>query len=440
VKRFLQTLVFIPLGITLFFWFRGSGTLITSLEIPLVVLAIGRLMGLTGVLLILLQLLLIGRIKWIERLWGHDKLAHVHHKNGRYLVVCLILHFVLILVSHAMLGKINIGLQFERFLLDYDDVALAFIALVLFIVIAITSIYISKLKLKYETWYFVHLLTYVAILLAYGHQLKVGGDFYQKTFALFWISMYVFVSLNFVWYRFLRSTLFFLKHGFTIDRVVAESGDVTSIYITGRNLESFTREGGQFVILRFLDKKRFWQAHPFSLSQSKSHNTLRVSVKNSGDFTSEISKLVPGTKVFIDGPHGVFTMLSSTRTKLLCIAGGIGITPIRSLIEESDTRFDSILLYSNGKVSDIVFRKELEDLSKTRKLQIHHFITDQEPPPAWANTGRINSVAVQKLVPDISEREIFLCGPVVFMNAMKEILSELGVDKKYIHFEKFSLH
>lgn len=397
-------------------------------------------MGVISVLLIFLQFMLMGRIKWIESVWGMDKLVNLHRKNGRYVLVFIILHMVFILWSYTLTTKLPVPKQLLDFWLHYDDAWQAIIAFFLFVIIALTSIFFSKIKIPYEAWYAIHLMTYVAVLFAFGHQMKLGGDFFQQAFAIYWQCLYVFVFANVCFYRFFRPLFFFSKHQFKVAKVVKETDEVTSIYISGNNLASFPRKAGQFMILRFLDKQRFWQAHPFSLSWGPNNGMLRVSIKDSGDFTHEIHGLKVGTPVFIDGPHGGFTLKNATKKKLLFIAGGIGITPIRSLIEESANEYDIALLYSNKYVGHIALKGEIDTLSQNNGFPVTYFLTEEKSVPSWGKQGRIDAKGIKSSVPDVKSRDIFLCGPTVFMLAIKEALLSLGVDEKNIHFEEFTLH
>lgn len=439
MKRILLgILVFIEL-IIVFFWWKSAGALLSSGSLPSISLAIGRLCGLQAVFFVLLQLMLIGRIKWVERWWGHDKLAHLHTQTGRLLLYSITAHFLLILSSYSAFSKINPVAQLFRFFASSDDLLNAFIAFVLFVVIALSSIFISRLKLKYEAWYFVHLFVYLAILLAYGHQLNGGSSFSNMLFAQFWISLYVFVLGNFVVFRFLKPTYTLFKHRFYVKSVTSDDAGDTIIVISGKNMEQFRRLPGQFMIFRFLDKKRFWQAHPFSLSWGTNNLDIRVTAKDSGDFTHELSSLKPGTPVYIDGPHGRFTPKDDEQ-KLLLIAGGIGITPIRSILETFAGVRDISFMYSNKLKSEVPLKKEIEDITKKNSIPAFFFYTEEKMVEKGEYADRINAQYIKNLVPDFKQREVYICGPKPFIEAISQDLEKNGVSSNKIHFEIFSFH
>jgi NAD(P)H-flavin reductase len=163
----------------------------------------------------------------------------------------------------------------------------------------------------------------------------------------------------------------FFKHQFYIDKVVQETPDVYSVYIKGKNIEQFTYEAGQFANYTFLQKGMYF-THPFSFSTAPNAEYIRISVRGVGDFTRRIPELRPGTKVVIDGPLGIFTERSSARDKYLFIAGGIGITPLRSLAEDLSKRGKDItLLYGNRTADNIPLKAELEAMP----IKISHILS-----------------------------------------------------------------
>jgi predicted ferric reductase len=310
MKKFLFIAFFLNLFIIMLFWWQGSASLFDG-KISNIIFAFGKLSGLLAVYAILLQFVLRGRAVWIEEVFGLNNLSTVHRLNGYLVLVFLLLHFTFILTSYSIFTKTDVVSQLITFITSETDFLYAFFALILFITVVFLSIYIVRKRLKYEIWYYTHLFTYLAILLAWGHQLKFGGDFIGNTlFTGYWYAIYIFVFANFFVFRYLRQGFLFYKYKFNVAKVVPETEDTTSVYISGNNLSRFSLQPGQFFILRFLDSKRWWQAHPFSLSFVPKDNQLRVTVKNVGDFTSEIPQLKPGTPLLLDGPLGTFTQKS----------------------------------------------------------------------------------------------------------------------------------
>ena len=211
-----------------------------------------------------------------------------------------------------------------------------------------------------------------------------------------------------------------------------------SVYVSGRNLHQFEAEAGQFAIWRFLDRKRWWQAHPFSISAVPDGRRLRITVKNIGDFTSGIHTLKPGTPILVDGPFGKF-IERPTNPKVLLIAGGIGITPIRPLAEEmAADGFDVRVLYRAHSEGDLVFKKEMDALSAHHGVRVDYLVTQaggrQTRRDAW-----FSPATMARLVPDIADRVVYVCGPVGMMAAVRTSLEALGVPSDQVRTEVFRL-
>lgn len=269
----------------------------------------------------------------------------------------------------------------------------------------------------------------------------MGSDFTDnRWFAAYWYLLYGFTFANLAVYRVGRPLGFFFRHRFAVARLTPESGDVTSVAIEGRNLAAFPVQAGQFMIVRFLAPGFRWEAHPFSMSCRPDGKQIRLTIKALGDFTRRIPQLKPGTPVLIDGPHGVFTARSCRSPRVLMIAGGIGITPIRSLAEELlAAGREVILIYGNRNRASVVFEKELDDLAAAAsgRLRVVHVMSDD---PAWlGEKGRVDRERLARLVPDVREREVYLCGPPVMMKAVRTALAGLGVPGRLLHYERFAL-
>jgi len=203
------------------------------------------------------------------------------------------------------------------------------------------------------------------------------------------------------------------------------------------NLAAFQFEPGQFAIWRFLDARRWWEAHPFSLSATPNDEYLRLTVKRDGDFGRHVGSIRAGTPVLVEGPFGRFTRASCTRPKALLIAGGIGITPIRALAEDlAGDGVDVCLLYRCSHESDVAFRHELTDLVARHGVRVEYLISDRalrgRPGGEWLLPNNLRT-----LVPDVTEREIFVCGPIGLTHKIRRSLDQLGVGLGQIHAEAF---
>jgi predicted ferric reductase len=425
-------------AIILFYWWQGSGSLLHH-GWPAVAIAFGRLSGLLAAGSVLLQFAFMGRTPWLERVFGLDKLSRIHHTTGKVSFVFLLLHPVLLTIGYSAQAEVGLAAQFMSFLVEYEHVGWAALGLMLFMVVVVTSLVIVRSRLRYESWYFVHVLVYLAVFFSFWHQLDVGSDLLSNRFFYgYWIALYMVVLGAHVVFRFMRPVYLFERHRFRVNRITRENYNTVSVHITGRDLNAFTIYPGQFMIVRFFTKGLWWQAHPFSLSMLPNGQELRITVKELGDFTQQVQHIPLGTNVLIDGPYGVFTEWMSIAPKTLFIAGGIGITPIRSLMEEMlRRRKEATLLYGNKTRQDIVFADELNTLARQYSTKVVNVLSDEAD--YQGERGFIDEEKIRRFAPDVAARDVYVCGPPPMMAAVVALLHKMGVPGAHIHFEKFSL-
>ncbi len=434
-KKSLYLLFVSTLACTVYLWWSGSsGLFLQAGNRNLSLIAVGRLCGLLLETGILMQLVFMGRVRWIEQQFGHDKLNRIHRTLGKYLSILLVLHPFLITTGYAHYTGSGFFGQFWEFLTTWDHVLKAFSGLIILAIVIATSVFLRG-RIRYEFWYFTHFSVYAAIALAFFHQTRFG-DFAGRPGAIvYWYVLNFGVFGLILGYRFVRPLYLFVIHDFRVERVVVENYNTYSVHIGGRDLARFHFLPGQFANLFFLQRGLLF-SHPFSFSAAPNGQSLRFSIKAEGDFTSRVSKLRPGARVLIDGPLGVFTEKTAHVDKFLFVAGGIGITPIRSLVESlAQKNKDLVLLYANRTPEDAVFGRELATIA-ARQHYVFSNILEQETP--GYEKGRIDREKIARLVPDVLEREAFICGPPPMMEAVAKTLQSLGMSRERIHFEKFS--
>ena len=417
-----------------------TGNLLVG-DAPDQLLAWARLSGLLAALALLFQFVLIGRVPWVERPFGMDRLTRLHHVTGFGLLFLLLAHPVLATLGHAMQAEVGYLEQLTDFLRSWEGLLAASVGTALVLAASAASVLVLKKRLSYQRWYASHLLLYVAFGLTLLHQVAVGGDFTDhKGFRFYWYLLYACAAWAILAYRVGHPLTLWMRHRFGVARLVSEAGEVTSVYIGGKDMGTFRAEAGQFLIVRFLAKGFRWEAHPFSLSRPPDGHDLRLSIKPVGDYTRRIPELQPGTPVLIDGPHGAFTADACTSPAALLIAGGIGITPIRALAEVLvSTGREVVLIYANSKSGTLVFKTELEELAAQAggRLKLIPVMSDE---PTWAGEkGRVDQALLSRCVPDLLSRDVFLCGPPPMMKALRGALAGLGVAPARIHDERFAL-
>jgi predicted ferric reductase len=385
---------------------------------------------------VLLEVLLMSRIGWLEGQFGFDRLAVYHRWTGFAAVVLLVAHTVFITLGYAQLGRHSIAGEIGDLIRHYPDVLMAIIGLALFVAVGVASVRAARRRLSRETWYALHLYAYLAIALSFAHQLAVGSDLSTDRVArVWWCGLYVAVFGAIAAWRIGRPLWFNSYHRLRVHTVRKEADGVVSLYMSGRHLDHVRAESGQFFLWRFLRGGGWAKAHPFSLSAAPNKRFLRITVKVLGDDTARMQHIRPGTRVFAEGPYGTFTTRRRTRRRVALIAGGIGITPVRALIESMPAApGDLTLLYRAATERDVAFREELAALAKRRGIDVRTLIgreigTDQ--------TDQLGVPAIRRLVPDIAQRDVYVCGPPAMVDAVRRRLAALRVPRNRIHFERF---
>ncbi|MEU1270740.1 ferredoxin reductase family protein [Streptomyces sp. NPDC005799] len=394
-------------------------------------IVIGRLAGLYGALVMAFQLVLVARLPWLDRRIGMDRLTSWHRWTGFALLWTLLAHAVFISFGYADGAGVGPVTELVDLAETTEGVLRAIAALGLILVVGAVSARYARRRLAYETWHFIHLYTYVAVVLAFTHQVAVGTTFTSSSAAkTYWYGVWAVALGALVLGRLVLPLWRNTRHRFRVSAVVPESDNVVSVHVTGKDLDKLPAQAGQFFLWRFLTADRWWQANPFSLSAAPDGRTLRLTVKAAGAGSAALRHVKVGTRVFAEGPYGAFTALHRTRTESLLIAGGVGVTPIRALLE--DIQGHAVVVYRVASERDAVLYDELRDLAVAKGAELH-LVTGPPVPDKLAPRE------LARLVPDIGERDVFLCGPPPMMKAVLGSLGELGVPKRQIHFERFSL-
>ncbi len=399
--------------------------------------AAGQLAALEGTYLALIQLVLMGRSPWLDEAVGPDRLAFWHRWLGFGTVWLIGGHLVFTLIGWATSDGRDVIAELVDLVTNFDFVLWALIGFVLFVLVGVTSLRAIRRRVSYELWYWLHWLAYAGIAMAFLHQLFVGVDFTHDAVATtYWAGLYVIAVGLILVFRFGQPILLNRRHALRVAAVVPEAKGVTSVYLAGRDLDQLAARSGQYFTLRLLTRRDWWRAHPYSLSSAPNGQWLRFTVKALGDDSSRIADVKVGTRVLLEGPYGILTGLRRTRPKVTLIAGGIGISPIRALLESlAGGPGDITLLYRASTAEDLVFREELDVLAAQRGAVIHYLVGRRGidvPPDPFGPT------VIRRLVPDIAQQDVYLCGPTELMVRTERALRDLGVPATQVHAERFA--
>lgn len=413
----------------------GAGALVTGL---------GRLTGLISADLLLVQVLLMARIPWVERAWGQDELVRRHRLVGYTGFTLMLAHLVTIPVGYALAADRNVVGQFVDMVLHYPGMLLALVGTLLLVAVVGTSIARARARLRYENWHLIHLYAYLGVGLALPHQIWTGADFAgTPTARLYWWSLYVATAVSVLVFRVGLPLWRFWRYPLRVEAVVPETEGVTSVWLRGRRLDRLGTQAGQFFTWRFLAGPGWTRGHPYSLSAAPTPGRWRITVRHLGDDSSVVAHLRPGTRVLFEGPYGRLHPGVRTRTRVTLMAAGIGITPMRALLEALPAGpGDLTLLYRVPSVDDLTFREELDALATDRGARVYYLPGHRVPdraswlPSTAAHLG--DAQALQQLVPDIRHHDVYLCGAPAWMDAARAAALESGVPADHIHSERFS--
>jgi predicted ferric reductase len=393
----------------------------------------GEILGLLCGYSVMVLVALMARLPPLERGMGTDQLARWHAMGGRYVVSLVVAHGLLILWGYAVQAHTSVVSESATLLTQYPDVLMATVAGFLLLGIGIVSMRAARRRVRYETWYYLHLYTYLAIALAFSHQFADGVSFVNSLTARFWWSaMYLTVIVLVLWYRVAVPLRASVRHGFKVIGVKGEGPGVISVYIGGSRLDELAAEPGQFFRWRFLDRSLWWSSHPYSLSAAPGADVMRITVKDLGDHSRALRRLRPGTRVIAEGPYGAFTAEDSGRGVLL-LAGGVGITPLRAIFATLPGHVT--LIYRASSERDIVFRDELDAIAAARGATVHYLIGSR----AEIGGDPLSPRLLRSLVPGLEQQDAYVCGPPGMTSAAVQALRGAGVPKRRIHFESFEL-
>lgn len=393
--------------------------------------AVGRVTGLVGAYLMLISLLLIARIPMIERVVGQDGLVRFHRLLGGWPIALILVHMVLTIVGYA--DRYNHSWYGETWLMviDYPGILLAFVGTALLLLAGVTSYRVARRRLKYETWWAIHLYIYLALALSFPHQIAIGTSFVgHPTNRAWWILVWLATAGVAILFRFLLPIWRSLRHQLKIVQVKEEAPGVVSVIVQGRRLERLAVSGGQFFQWRFLVRGHWWQAHPYSLSAMPRPPYLRVTVKDLGDASGAMRWLKPGTRVAIEGPYGAFTRFSKAGNHVLLVGAGVGVTPLRALLEDLPHNTDVVCVLRARTEEEIPHLDEVRRLVERRDGRLHVLVGPRDAVPM--------DQALPAVVPDLAGRDIYVCGPGGFTEAVGDTARRWGADADQIHSEAFA--
>jgi len=394
--------------------------------------ALGRLTGLLAAYAMVVVVLLVARVPPLERAIGQDRLVAWHRRLGPWPLYLLLAHAVLITVGYSPRAHDGVLHQFGQLLLTYPGVLAATAGALLLFAAGVSSYRLARRRMAYETWWSVHLYTYLALFLSFSHQIHTGASFVGHPLArAWWTALWAGTLAVVVAARIGLPVWRSLRHRIRVVGVISEGPGVASILLRGRRLDRLPVAGGQFFQWRFLRRGLWWQAHPYSLSAAPAGDLLRITVKDLGDHSAGLTRLAAGTPVAIEGPYGTFTADAAERDRALLVGAGVGVAPILALLHELPAATDVTVLLRASSHADLVLREEVADEVARRGGRLVELVGPRR-------RVRLDAAAVRELVPDVRRRDVYLCGPDPLSRQLATSLRRAGVPERHIHVESFA--
>ncbi len=398
---------------------------------------LGSLLGLLGIGVLGMQLVISGRHPWFAGDVGQDNLLQFHRQLGIFAWLLVLAHPITMFIANP---------DFLEYLNPSADLIRA--GSLIFVLCATTALVASSLwrvgmKLQYEWWRALHgVLSLLVVTAGLGHALLV--DHYTAGIVT---KLAISAFVGFALLLLLDSRLFrpwrLRRRPWEVVEAHQEPGDATRLVLEAQGHRGLSFKPGQYAWITLGDTPFSLQQHPFSIdSDATRPHRLEFTAKHAGDFTNSLRHVKPGTRAWVEGPYGVFSIDLSAGRQAVFIAGGVGITPIMSMLRSSRAlgcAQPMMLLYANSDYGSILFREALDELSQDLPLKVIHVL--QEPPEHWeGESGLIDGELLARLLPqDNGEIDYFVCGPPPLMNQVEPALQKRGARVKRIYSERFNL-
>lgn len=389
--------------------------------------------GLVGFAILTLQVVLASRFRWLDHPFGLDVVMQFHPRTALLAGLLLLLHPILLMAAFGNTHLLSFQTSWQ--------VNLGKAALALLVLAILFALFFNKLGIDYNVWRFLHKGMVFVVILGFLHGLVIGRDIQRSAVRVYWWGLFL-VAAGIFAYRNVIVPLWVRRH-FTISDVQQETHNTYTLTFEPEDGKPTPRLPGQFMFVKFIRPGRPSELHPFTISASPlKANILQATIKQSGNFTNTIDQTKAGDKAHIEAPYGQFSLVHAPCAKVVFIAGGVGLTPIMSMLrylKETDDRRPVLLLYGNKTERDILFRDELD--APPDHVETIHVLS--EPGEEWKGprgyiTREILDQHAAELLAD-PETHVFLCGPPAMMDKVIEDLRSMGVQDDRIHYERFTI-
>lgn len=394
--------------------------------------ALGIVTAMAGTYLALVGIVLMSRLPWLEREVGQDRLTAWHRMVGPWSLILITLHVVLTTWGYASTAATGWWTQLVDLTFGVPWMLPAAVATLIMIGLGVISWRPLRRRMSYETWHVAHLYFYLAVALAFGHQLESGSVFVDSPIArAWWIALYAAIAVAIVAFRIALPLYRSSRHRLRVSAVVPVDATTTHVFISGRRLDLLNARGGQWFTWRFATRRWWWQGHPYSLSAVPVPTGMRITVRHLGDQSRELAALRPGTRVVAEGPYGAFRLDRRHTDHVVLIGAGVGITPIRALLDELPPGVSADVLYRVSH-EPAALSDELTWLAENSNgwIRVRTVVGSRRQVPLTPDW-------LAATFPHLAQSDVYVCGPTSFTGAVRHASRALGVPSERIHDELF---
>ena len=387
--------------------------------------SLGKLAGLIGLALFSFSLILSSRFHFLDKYFkGLNNVYAKHSLIGQAAFILLLFHPLLLIFKYGG-GSLDGAIRFLSLDANWPK-NLGLLSLSLMILLVVLTLY---LRPKYNIWKITHKFLGLSFYFGSIHALLIPSDISRYAPLKFYMLGLSSLALLVFVYRTLLGKFLVKKYKYIVTNVSSLNDNVLEITMKPKS-KRLSFNPGQFIFISFFDDKISRESHPFSISSGPGDDDLKITIKNSGDYTSELINLSTGSLAKIEGPFGFFSHLNSIYNNQIWIAGGIGITPFlsmaKSLILNSNYSID--LFYCLNNDNESIYLDWLQNLGSN--LRVHPFYYTQK--------GYINIEVIKNTAGSLAEKDIFICAPPTMIISLKKQFITQGVDKKLLHSEEFN--
>lgn len=395
----------------------------------------GKIFGVIAAALVFFQVLLVSRLKILDRIFSLNRIYMFHRMNGMAIAGLALMHPILVMAAE--------NITIFPFEIRYWPEFLGVGVLVFIVMLIIIANWRLMFGFAYDKWLRFHRLgTLLAIALLIVHILFVSETFTSGLphALVFVIAVSTLLLISRLWYR----RFFPGNRRFVVTHVQRVGQDAYSVDVRPDGHRILEYIPGQFAFITPVSENLPKEEHPFTICSTPSRSdALQFVIRSQGDWTSKINGIKVGEPVFIDGPYGLFShMVSPGNDPIIMIAGGIGITPMLSMLRymtDIDDQRQILLIWSNKTKESIVFPEEFKNLECVLPgLQIIHVIT--RGGGGGYEKGRLDQTTLERVLEGYSRNSnVFICGPFEMMKEMSRAVRKIGFFSTRIYKEEFRL-